>query len=230
VCIETNKHARLRPHRQCRGIHLLLLHWCSSRWRSRRCRTSATAGSRRFFRSKAAASAAASVGPSVQTVSVGLNETPAPQYDLMTDLMHADMFKLLLIGHAAEWGPPDPAREVSKVRISADDGGGYTRRLECWVVLWVCLVLCQVGCVWLARESETQGDSHACHAPDESRVHGVHEDQLPRHSIVGIQTSRNSEQLIRMCALMEVSRLLRTMRTMSRSLRWGGKSAGLKAG
>jgi hypothetical protein len=26
---------------------------------------------------------------------------------------------------------PDPAREVSKVRISADDGGGYTRRLEC---------------------------------------------------------------------------------------------------
>jgi hypothetical protein len=30
---------------------------------------------------------------------------------------------------------------------------------------------------------------HDCHAPDESRVHGVHEVELPRHSIVGIQSS-----------------------------------------
>jgi hypothetical protein len=36
------------------------------------------------------------VGPSIQTPSVGLNETPAPQYDLMTDLLHADMFKVIL--------------------------------------------------------------------------------------------------------------------------------------
>ena len=31
--------------------------------------------------------------------------------------------------------PPHPVRQVSKVRISADDGGGYTRRLECRVLL-----------------------------------------------------------------------------------------------
>jgi hypothetical protein len=34
---------------------------------------------------------------------------------------------------------------------------------------------------------ESRGDSHVCHTPDESRVHGVHEGELPRHSIVGIQ-------------------------------------------
>ncbi len=93
------------------------------------------------------------------------------------------------LGHVAEWGPPDPARQVSKVRISSDDDGGDPRHLERWVLLWACLVMCQVGCVWLTRESESRGDSHACHAPDESRVHGVHEVELPRHSIVGIQSS-----------------------------------------
>ncbi len=41
----------------------------------------------------------------------------------------------------------------------------------------------------LARESESRGDSHACHDPDESRVYGVHEDELPGHSIVGLQNS-----------------------------------------
>ena len=35
----------------------------------------------------AAAAAAASVGPAVETAPVGLNEAPAPQYDLMTDLL-----------------------------------------------------------------------------------------------------------------------------------------------
>jgi hypothetical protein len=97
------------------------------------------------------------------------------------------------LGHVAEWVPPDPARQVRKVRISADDVGDYPRRLEHWFLLWVCLVLCQVGCVWLTREStresEIRGDSHDSHAPDESRVHGVHEVELPRHSIVGIQIS-----------------------------------------
>ena len=39
----------------------------------------------------------------------------------------------------------------------------------------------------MTRESDSRGDSHACHAPDESRVHGVHEGELPRHSTVGIQ-------------------------------------------
>jgi hypothetical protein len=30
---------------------------------------------------------------------------------------------------------------------------------------------------------------HACHPADESRVHGVHEGELPEHSIVEIQSS-----------------------------------------
>jgi hypothetical protein len=48
-----------------------------------------------FFARRPAAAAAASVGPAVQTAAVGLNEAPAPQYDLMSDLLHADMFKVL---------------------------------------------------------------------------------------------------------------------------------------
>jgi hypothetical protein len=48
-----------------------------------------------FFAPRPAAAATASVGPAVQTAPVGLNEAPAPQYDLMTDLLHVDMFKVL---------------------------------------------------------------------------------------------------------------------------------------
>ena len=48
-----------------------------------------------FFARRPAAAAAASVGPAVQTAAVVLNEAPAPQYDLMDDLLHADMFKVL---------------------------------------------------------------------------------------------------------------------------------------
>ena len=29
--------------------------------------------------------------------------------------------------------------------------------------------------------SESRGDSHVCHTPDESRVHVVHEGELPPH-------------------------------------------------
>ncbi len=82
-----------------------------------------------FFDPRPAAAATASVGPVVQTVPVGLNEAPAPQYDLMVDLLHTDMFKVLS-DMLTESGPPDPARQVSKVRISADDVGGYPRCLE----------------------------------------------------------------------------------------------------
>ena len=39
---------------------------------------------------------------------------------------------------------------------------------------------------------------------------------------------RNSKKLLRMCALMEESMLLTTMRTTSRSLRWGKRSLSLK--
>jgi hypothetical protein len=34
----------------------------------------------------------------------------------------------------------------------------------------------------------SSGDSHACHAPYESRVHGVHEVDFPGHATVGIQS------------------------------------------
>jgi hypothetical protein len=44
---------------------------------------------------RAAAGAAASVGPVVETVPVGLNEAQDPQYDLMADFLYADMFKVL---------------------------------------------------------------------------------------------------------------------------------------
>jgi hypothetical protein len=53
-----------------------------------------------FFAPRPAAAAAASVGPAVQTAPVGLSEAPAPQYDLMTDLLHLDMFKVF--GHVVE--------------------------------------------------------------------------------------------------------------------------------
>ncbi len=43
--------------------------------------------------------------------------------------------------------------------------------VSCLVSSWLCLT----------RESESRGDSHTCHAPDESRVYGVHEDELPGH-------------------------------------------------
>ncbi len=93
--------------------------------------------------------------------------------------------------------------QVNKVRIFVHDGGGYPRCLERVVFLWECLVLCQVGCVWLTRESKTRGNSNPC---------------------------RNSKQRICMYTLMEMSRLLTTMRTMSRSSRWGKRSLGLKDG
>ncbi len=35
------------------------------------------------------------MGPAVPTTEVGLNETPSPQYDLMSDLLHVDMFKVI---------------------------------------------------------------------------------------------------------------------------------------
>ena len=52
----------------------------------------ATAG---FFARRSATAAAGPVGPAVQTAQVGLNEAPAPQYDLMAALLHSDMFKVL---------------------------------------------------------------------------------------------------------------------------------------
>ncbi len=52
-----------------------------------------------------------------------------------------------VLGHAEEWDPPDPATQASKVRIFTDDGGGYPRCLEHWILLWTVLVLCQVKLV-----------------------------------------------------------------------------------
>ena len=47
------------------------------------------------FARRPATAVAGPVGPAVQTAQVGLNEAPDPQYDLMTDLLHADMFKVI---------------------------------------------------------------------------------------------------------------------------------------
>jgi hypothetical protein len=48
-----------------------------------------------FFARRPATAAAGPVGPAVPTSQVGLNEAPALQYDLMADLLHGDMFKVL---------------------------------------------------------------------------------------------------------------------------------------
>jgi hypothetical protein len=53
---------------------------------------SAAAG---FFARRPPTATVGSVGPSVPTGQVVLNEAPAPQYDLMTDLIHVDMFTVL---------------------------------------------------------------------------------------------------------------------------------------
>ncbi len=48
-----------------------------------------------FFAPRAGASGAVAVGPTVGTAPVDLNEAPDPQYDLIADLLHADMCKVL---------------------------------------------------------------------------------------------------------------------------------------
>ena len=48
-----------------------------------------------FFAPRPRTTTVGSVDPVVPTAQVGLNEAPAPQYDLMSDLLHADMFKVL---------------------------------------------------------------------------------------------------------------------------------------
>ncbi len=43
--------------------------------------------------------------------------------------------------------------------------------------------------VWLTRQSQTQWNSDAGHASDESWIHGVHEENLPKHTLVGIRVA-----------------------------------------
>jgi hypothetical protein len=52
-----------------------------------------------FFAPRPATSAARPVRATVPSAQVGLNDAAAPQYDLMTDLLHTDMFTL---GRVAE--------------------------------------------------------------------------------------------------------------------------------
>ena len=52
--------------------------------------------------------------------------------------------------------------------------------VSCLVSSWFCLTCTSVWRRW---------SSDPCHVSDESRVYGVHEDQLPGHSIVGIQSN-----------------------------------------
>ena len=47
-----------------------------------------------FFAPRTATTSPAAVAPALPTTAVGLNEPPAAQYDLMTDLLDADMFKV----------------------------------------------------------------------------------------------------------------------------------------
>jgi hypothetical protein len=48
-----------------------------------------------FFVPRSATVASGPVPPALPTASVGLNEAPAAQYDLMADLLHDNMFKVL---------------------------------------------------------------------------------------------------------------------------------------
>ena len=111
---------------------------------------------------------------------VALNEAPAAQYDLMTDLQHANMFKVF----------SDMLRSESlRIQQSKSATFGYLPMMTvATLVVLNTESFCErvLSCLKLVV-SDFRGDSDACHAPDESRVHGVHEGELPGHSIVGIQ-------------------------------------------
>jgi hypothetical protein len=165
-----------------------------------------------FFARRPVVGAAASVGPAVQTAAVGLNETPAPQYDLMADLLHADMFKVLsdmlrseavLIqrGKSAKFGYLPMMAVATLGALNAES-----------------FCECVLSCVKLVVS-----DLHVRLKAEEIRMlvmlrmnHGFMEYMRSSYPDT---PCRNSHQLTRMCALMEVSRLLRTMKTMNRSLR-----------
>jgi hypothetical protein len=109
-----------------------------------------------FFAPRSVTTASRPVRPAVPSVQVGLNDVATPQYDLMTDLLHSDMFTFL-----------SDVRRSEDLRIQQDKPAklGYLPMMEVDTPL-----------------SEFRS-------------------------------------LIRMCVIMEVSRILRTMKTMSRSLR-----------
>jgi hypothetical protein len=127
-----------------------------------------------FFAPRPRTTVTGSVGPVVPTVQVGLNEDPAPQYDLMVDLLHVDMFKVL-------W---DMLR-IESLRIHQDKSAkfGYLPMMTVTTLDALnpeSFCVCVLSCVKL-----TVSDLHV----SLKRVHGVHEGELPRHSIVGIQRS-----------------------------------------
>jgi hypothetical protein len=82
----------------------------------------------------------------VPTVQVGLNEDPAPEYDLMADLLHVDMFKVLsdmLRIESLRIHQGKSAKFGYLSMISVDTLGALTLsrsvRVYCLVLSWLCL-------------------------------------------------------------------------------------------
>ena len=135
-----------------------------------------------FFVPRNATAAPGPVPPALPTAAVGLNEAPAAQYDLMSDLLHFNMFKVfsdMLRSESLRIQQYKSAKFGYLPMMTVDTLGALNTESFCERVL---------SCLKLVV-SDFRGDSDACHAPDESRVHGVHEGELPGHSIVGIQSS-----------------------------------------
>ncbi len=159
-----------------------------------------------LFVRRPAGAAAASVGPAVQTAAVGLNEAPAPQYDLMVDFLHVDMFKVL----SDMW-----RSEVLLIQRVKSAKFGY---LPMMAVATLGALNAESFCERvLSCVKLVVSDLHVRLKAEEICILVM----LKNRGFMEYMRSsyRNSEELTRMCALMEVSSLLRTMRTMNRSLR-----------
>ncbi len=138
--------------------------------------------------------------PALATAEVLLNGVPAAQYDLMTDLVDVDMFKVysdmlrseslrILQVNLPKFGYL-PMMSVATLGVLNTESL-YERVLSCVNLVVSDLHVSQTHVLEHDKDANLlgQGDSHPCHAPDESRVHGVHEGELPGHSVVGIQSS-----------------------------------------
>ncbi len=137
---------------------------------------------------------------------MGLNEAPAPQYDLMADLLHDEMFKVF----------SDMLRSESLLihRVKSAKFGYLPMMVVATLGALNVESFCErvLSCVKLVVS-----DLHVRLKAEEIFMLVM----LKNRGFMEYMRSsyRNSEQLTRMCALMEVSSLLRTMRTMNRSLR-----------
>ncbi len=147
------------------------------------------------------------------TVAVSMNEPAPVQYDVMADLLHANMFKAysdilrseslrLKKGLSAKFGYLPMMAVASLGALNAES---FCERV--------------LSCVKLVVS-----DLHVRLKAEEIRMLVML--RMNREFMEYMRVSyrqtlhcRNSDQLICMCAFVEVSSLLTTMRTMSRSLR-----------